>query len=249
MKSIKLGLVTLAVVSLGLSACASGGNSSSSKLTSQAASGLQATTQASHANKNISFDQLQRMAQSGDADAQYAIGYRFYYGIGVKQNTESSLSWMSQAASQGQKQALQALRLIKQANASQGVDQAATSQASKSEALKKINPIAAKLTRKRDSRSQQVASQSSATIPGFTLQLMGTHDKQSLIDFIVTHNLQDKATYYRRSYDGQDWYVLVSGRYSSQQDALDAISRLPESLKSMNPWVKPLGLVKQEMQS
>ncbi len=265
MKSFKIGLLTLSLVSMGLSACAAGSPQSSSHSNRNIASGAQSKAHAGTNQNSVSYAQLQRMAQSGDADAQYALGYRYYYGIGVKQNTESSLSWMTQAASQGQKQALQALRLIKQANAAQSTHQTAQStQASQNQTAKTASassqntqyskPSYNFLTRRSHAKGAQPASHGSqqiakATIPGFTLQLMGTHDKQSLIDFIMSNNLQDKATYYRRSYDGQDWYVLVSGRYSSQQEALDAIDRLPETLKSMNPWVKPLGLVKQEMQS
>lgn len=248
MKSIKISLLSIALVSMGLSACASGTPQSSSQSSAQsyasAASAAKSTTQSSQAQSSVTLAQLQRMAQSGDADAQYTLGYRYYYGIGVKQNTETSLSWMTQAASQGQKQALQALKLVKQSSAVQNETQ-------------KKHRFSARYLKSNRSQSavQQASYNKSAsnptatTIPGFTLQLMGTHDKQSLIDFIMTNNLQDKATYYRRSYDGQDWYVLVSGRYASQQEALNAIDQLPETLKSMNPWVKPLGLVKQEMQS
>ena len=246
MKSIKLGFISVALVSLGLGACANGTPSSQANAHGKVASGAAIHQHGAAHKQSVSFSQLQRMAQSGDADAQYALGYRYYYGIGVSQNTNTSLTWMSQAASQGQKQALQAIKLIKQAHAANQANTpsaaASSSQAQleQHQSLSHAQTAAASSTQARASQSQ---------IPGFTLQLMGTHDKQSLIDFIMSNNLQDKATYYRRSYDGQDWYVLVSGRYSSQKEALDAIDRLPENLKSMNPWVKPLGLVKQEMQS
>ena len=176
----------------------------------------------------LGLSQLQRLARKGDADAQYALGYRFYYGIGVKQDQSKSLTWLSQSASQGQIQARQALALIHHAVQ---IDR----QHAASNQLNAKKPL-------------QVASKVVSPSEGFTLQLMGTHDKKSLVDFILANHLQNKATYYRRSFDSQDWYVLVSGRFATQNEAMAAINTLPDTVRKMNPWVKPLGLVKKEMQ-
>ncbi len=100
----------------------------------------------------------------------------------------------------------------------------------------------------KDKKIQVAVQKTVSPGEGFTLQLMGTHDKQSLIDFIVANHLEHKATYYHRTFDSQDWYVLVSGRFATQNEAMQAIVALPESVRKMNPWVKPLGLVKKEMQ-
>ncbi len=235
---------------LGLAACANQGHMGKSSQSGRNAQGTY--LQVKH--KALGFEQLQTMARRGDADAQYALGYRYYYGIGVKQDMTKSVSWLKQAGSQGQTQARQALVLIRQAN-NMDTQSGGTAQAKQSSSTAGTQTgstmgasgTAASTMVQRGDMSRQASSSGASN--GFTLQLMGTHDKQSLVDFIMTNNLQDKATYYRRSFDGQDWYVLVSGRFSTQSEALEAIRRLPENVRSMNPWVKPLGLVKKEMQS
>lgn len=58
------------------------------------------------------FCQLLPIAASGNARAQYAIGYMYYYGYGVARDTDSGLFWMSQSAQQNCILAVRALALI-----------------------------------------------------------------------------------------------------------------------------------------
>jgi TPR repeat protein len=63
-------------------------------------------------NFNMAFRQLIPLAVQGDANARYAIGYLYYYGKGVDQNSELSESWITRAAKQRQPMALQAYAII-----------------------------------------------------------------------------------------------------------------------------------------
>lgn len=58
------------------------------------------------------FKQLYPAAQEGNPDAQYAIGYMYYYGLGTSQNQQSAIAWMQRAANQGQAQAIRAVDSI-----------------------------------------------------------------------------------------------------------------------------------------
>ncbi len=58
------------------------------------------------------FLQLQPLAVKQNPDAQYAVGYMYYYGLGTSQNTTIALKWLESAAAQGQPQAKQALDMI-----------------------------------------------------------------------------------------------------------------------------------------
>jgi septal ring-binding cell division protein DamX len=243
-----LKILMTAMTALGLAACANQGAVQKSAQTNHAAQG--AYVQVKH--KALGLNELQAKAQEGDADAQYTLGYRYYYGIGVKQNMKTSVAWFRQAGSQGQTQARQALTLIRQADRidAQGASASRARATARSATQGSSASSRLALSRSRVAATRaSAASTATAASGGFTLQLMGTHDKKSLVDFIMANKLQDKATYYRRTIDGQDWYVLVSGRFASQQEAVEAIGRLPQTVRSMNPWVKPLGLVKKEMQS
>ena len=55
------------------------------------------------------FKMLKPLAQKGNADAQYALGYMYYYGKGVPKDYQLAVKWMRAAASQGQPLAQQAL--------------------------------------------------------------------------------------------------------------------------------------------
>lgn len=63
-------------------------------------------------NYKQSFHQLLPIAAYGDKEAQYAVGYMYYYGIGTAQDCESGLFWMKKSADQGYTPAIGALRII-----------------------------------------------------------------------------------------------------------------------------------------
>lgn len=52
------------------------------------------------------------LACDGNAEAQYAVGYMFYYGYGVAQDTNVGYFWIERAACQGFMPAAKALELI-----------------------------------------------------------------------------------------------------------------------------------------
>jgi TPR repeat protein len=56
-------------------------------------------------------------ACDGNAQAQYAVGYMYYYGYGVAQDTDVGLFWIERSASQGYKPAELALDVINKESA------------------------------------------------------------------------------------------------------------------------------------
>ncbi len=55
------------------------------------------------------FRRLEPAAQQGNGEAQYAIGYMYFYGLGTVQDQQLALQWIRAAADKGQPQAKQAL--------------------------------------------------------------------------------------------------------------------------------------------
>jgi DamX protein len=55
---------------------------------------------------------ISKAAQANDPDAQYALGYMYYYGIGVVEDREAARLWIRRAAAAGQPLALKAEQLI-----------------------------------------------------------------------------------------------------------------------------------------
>lgn len=62
------------------------------------------------------FCQLLPLAAKGCPEAQYALGYMYYYGYGVSEDTVSGLFWIEEAAKRHYIPAIKALKLIKQRN-------------------------------------------------------------------------------------------------------------------------------------
>lgn len=99
-------------------------------------------------------------------------------------------------------------------------------------------PISAKSPQPTEQKSAQNIS---AT--GFTLQLIGVHDKAKIIEFKKQQNLGDKASYFETTLQGSAWYVLTYGQYKTADDAHAAIKTLPLTVQAQKPWVKPLSAI------
>src|SRR3990167_5966521 len=61
--------------------------------------------------------ELLPLACDGNPAAQYAVGYMYYYGYGVSQDTDVGYFWIKRAADQHYAPAIQALILIEQQKA------------------------------------------------------------------------------------------------------------------------------------
>ncbi len=59
-----------------------------------------------------SIDRVEQAAQNGDPDAQYALGYMYYYGVGTVRDVGTARRWINKAAAQGQPLAEKASRLL-----------------------------------------------------------------------------------------------------------------------------------------
>lgn len=63
-------------------------------------------------NYREAFIRLKPEAQKGQPDAQYAVGYMYYYGVGVIQDRKAAWVWINRAAHAGQSDAIEALRIL-----------------------------------------------------------------------------------------------------------------------------------------
>ena len=63
-------------------------------------------------NYQQSFKNLEPVALEGNRDAQYAVGYMYFYGLGTIEDRTAALYWVERAATQDQTQAQTALKII-----------------------------------------------------------------------------------------------------------------------------------------
>jgi septal ring-binding cell division protein DamX len=192
-------------------------------------------------NSGLSVEQLQQAAEAGDPDAQYALGYLYYYGKNVSQNTQIGLNWIKRASVQGQEQALEAMRTL----APNTVPPKVVVQTTVSVTTKEMNkptqtPPAVK------SVQTSVVSENKEALNGsdYTIQLLITSNKAELNRYIQKHGLGSKATYYPTQKHG---YVLVYGTYKTRAEAQAGLAKLPASIRAQKPWIKQLSQVKKNI--
>lgn len=198
----------------------------------------------------LSPEQLEQAAEAGDPDAQYALGYMYYYGNGVPQDRQKAGNWIKRASVQGQEQATKALALIGPAD---------TSTQTTSPTVKPESTVA------RTTNAPQTATQGATSagmapsdsllaeeqhilsLPSdyYTVQVLGSYNEKEVAEFIHKYNLKGKAAYYRGDNKGKDWYVVLYGFYPTSAEAKAAIPTLPEGVQKQKPWVKPLMSVQE----
>ncbi|TCK17009.1 type II secretion system protein A [Thiogranum longum] len=82
----------------------------------------------------------------------------------------------------------------------------------------------------------------------FTLQLLGSRDPSSILDYIKSNSLEpDTAAFYRGRYRNADWYVLLYGLYPDKAAALAARSALPDKVQNAKPWPRTLKSVQDSI--
>ena len=63
-------------------------------------------------NYRQAFIRLKPEAEKGQPDAEYAVGYMYYYGQGVVEDRKKAWYWINCAARAGQPDALEAVRIL-----------------------------------------------------------------------------------------------------------------------------------------
>lgn len=58
------------------------------------------------------FQCLKSIAKAGNPEAQYAIGYMYFYGQGVLEDKQQAIFWMTRSAKQNYPLAIEALKLM-----------------------------------------------------------------------------------------------------------------------------------------
>jgi len=74
----------------------------------------------------------------------------------------------------------------------------------------------------------------------YALQLIGFHGRDSLATFAAREGLPARVYYLRQTHKGRPWYAMIHSIHQGYAAAADALSRLPEDLVTLNPWLRPV---------
>jgi len=209
---------------------------------------------------DLSVEQLRQAAEAGDPDAQYALGYLYYHGKEVDQNTTAALNWIKRASVQGQEQALVAMRILT----------ANKTTSSRMPPFKMVNVVATKKDEEIVSSLAGAASSEnisakkvigvttldtinkkpltsilSAPDSYFTIQLLISSNKAEIERYIRDNYLGNNANYYLTQ---KHTYVLLYGAYPTRAAAQATLLNLPAAVKAQKPWIKQINQVKTSIQ-
>jgi len=76
----------------------------------------------------------------------------------------------------------------------------------------------------------------------YTIQLFGSYHKTEVQAFIHAHKLENEAVYFHTYFNNRDWYVVITGDYSSYAQAKAAVHELPGNLRQQT-WVRSFASV------
>lgn len=174
------------------------------------------------------FRRLLPVAVYGDPQAEYAVGYMYYYGYGVPIDDDSGLFWMERAAQQHYLPAINALILIHQR---QFPCPDLANYCEANSFPREYHPCLEK--------SGCILPCRPVCSGGiYTLQLMGSHELIDLKDTQAEYALQGCSRVWRTEHNGQCWYVLTYGRYATLEEARCAKEKLSCELRELGPWVR-----------
>jgi len=86
----------------------------------------------------------------------------------------------------------------------------------------------------------QTSEQQLLRMTGYSLQLFGVHNVNSLKQFLASHRLNQPVNFYHTRFQGKSWFVLLYGHYATYQEAKTALSGLAKNLPTLKPWIRPL---------
>jgi septal ring-binding cell division protein DamX len=203
-------------------------------------------------NFKQAFHQLLPVASDGKAEAQYAVGYMYYYGYGINQDSESGLFWMNKAASQHYTPAVKALQMIQAkaiaapAKTLQSDDEPEDdndSDAASDDTLKDFTPVTHHFTQKvapiKPVVGYKALQEKVSAHPHYTLQFFGSYQLEQIKALRHSQRLP-QAMIWRTKYIGRDWFILTVGNYALASEASLAKKKLPAKLQELRPWVREM---------
>jgi septal ring-binding cell division protein DamX len=185
-----------------------------------------------------SFDKAYWAASRGDINAQYAVGYMYYYGISVAPDEKQAVKWIERSAKAGNPQARSAMMLLMPP---QKVVPAKVVTPAKRKPPQ-VRPVrVAKTPPPKVAPKVVLGKPTCMNKEGYTIQLAGAPTMSKLQGFMKANRpyLKDHIYVYSRKTPNAPWYILTYGHYSTYVDAKKDLDALPKAVKEGKAWIKP----------
>jgi DamX protein len=81
----------------------------------------------------------------------------------------------------------------------------------------------------------------------FTVQVMGSRSESSVQEFVQYEADFDNSGYFETRFQDRPWFVVVLGNFEERNAAVEAIDDLPQSLRTLQPWIRTLGDIQSDI--
>lgn len=204
-----------------------------------------------------SFRRLYPIAYNGDPQAEYAIGYMYYYGYGVPRDSDAGIYWMDKAAMQGYRPAIRAMNIIHERTLYPSYPERRAITSPVPPPRRPVTyepPLTKRITEKKEvkegregifiskdtSRHFTYNQSASMTIPDkkYSLQMFGSYHLDDVKNLQKRLTSKETTTIWHTQHNGKDWYVLTYGQYTSMAQAILAKDQLPAEIKQAGLWIR-----------
>lgn len=211
---------------------------------------------------NCSLDQVEQSAEQGEPDAEYALGYMYYYGIFAPQDQDTALLWIKRAAEQAQPLAIKALGMLQKKNthhvSKKSADTVVSTDVSNADRDSEVQPVGIPVIPHQVKEKAHVVSTAAALPAGkeallripeshYTIQLMADDNTALIKKFVAANHLEHSTHLYEMQRDQKPFFVLIYGDYPDIAAAKAAEENLPAKLKAQKPWVKSFKVVHEQL--
>lgn len=83
----------------------------------------------------------------------------------------------------------------------------------------------------------------------YTVQLLGVSNRKAALDYMAAQPNKAELLMFKSKRQGNDWFVVITGRFSSSAEARQAIARLPASQRDAGPWPRDVKAIQAEIKS
>ena len=213
-------------------------------------------------NYNAAFKQLMPLARQGNAEAQYALGYLFFYGKGPQKNIEKAKYWIAKSADQRYLPAIRALNLMHTENeiahqnnphtlptmtqktvvipTQTAVSLSTIKHPANTQILQNATPTTTPVTTNASTENATLTDIEPTHTTSFTVQLIASHNAARVREFISAKHFDQSISFFTTERDGSSWYIATLGQFKTFSSAKTAITSLPDDIKNLHPWVRRL---------
>jgi hypothetical protein len=185
-------------------------------------------------NYSCSVNNIEHKATAGNADAAYALGYIYYYGIGVTENEQSAQLWIERAANLGQPAAIAAKQMLAQAQSSTNAVQ--PQQINNTKMVVQQQKNNSEMVVRHPQPINQTATMAKSN-NGYVIQFAASKSKLSLAAIKNKYHINNSIIA-ARLVAGAQWYVLQQGNYSNSGTARSALHNYPAIVQNLKPWIR-----------